>query len=124
MKQMEGLTLQCWDLGGHQVARQLWKKYCTMADGLIFMVDGSDSARLSESAQELHDLLHAVDLTGIPLAIFANKSELSHAMTLDAIQQGLNWQQVVHEPLAIFAVSVIKGTGYEEGFRWIAANVR
>lgn len=48
---IDGLQIRAWDLGGHQAARQLWTKYCAMADGIVVMVDANEPTRFPEAAQ-------------------------------------------------------------------------
>ena len=52
---IEGLQIRAYDLGGHAAARQLWTKYCAMADGIVFMVDANEPARFEEAAQVTTD---------------------------------------------------------------------
>ena len=35
-----------WDVGGQMVLRKIWDKYFSECNGLIFMIDGADPARL------------------------------------------------------------------------------
>ena len=49
---------------------------CRQADGIIFMCDASDADRIPEAAQELRALLSCVEVSEVPVAVFANKSEL------------------------------------------------
>lgn len=46
-----------WDIGGQREIRPYWKNYYDNTDGLVFVVDSSDDARLTEVAGELTDLL-------------------------------------------------------------------
>ena len=51
-----GIVFTTVDLGGHSQARRVWADYCIAADGLVFLVDSSDPARLPEARQELQVL--------------------------------------------------------------------
>jgi len=120
---IEGMTIKAWDLGGHQAARQLWRKYADIADGIIFMVDANDPDRLAEAAEELHGLLRADELADIPIAIFANKCEMKSSLSVVELESGLKLREVTHARIQLFRVSVIAGEGYVDGFRWIASVV-
>jgi signal recognition particle receptor subunit beta len=116
---VEGLTVRCWDLGGHQAARQLWAKYAAMADGLIFVVDAADGARIQEAAQELRALIGVLQPAGaadsgggggggqaaaqhsssVPVAILANKSDLKHALSPAALADALRLNELPYTRL-------------------------
>lgn len=43
-------------------ARKTWSEYCATVDGIIFMVDAADLARLKEASRELENLLAMPEL--------------------------------------------------------------
>merc|ERR1711907_597677 len=43
----------CWDVGGKQKIRPLWRHYIDMSNALVFMVDSNDHARMDEARKEL-----------------------------------------------------------------------
>lgn len=49
----EGMELDCWDIGGLEKMRHLWVKYSIEADGIIFVVDSTDTGRFDQAAKEL-----------------------------------------------------------------------
>ena len=42
-----------WDVGGQQVLRKIWEKYFDEANGLIFVIDGTDEMRFTEVRETL-----------------------------------------------------------------------
>ena len=65
------MTLTLWDVGGQ--ARKLWKHYYDKVDGLIFVVDSSDTERLALVKEELDKIFIEPGLEGVPILIMANK---------------------------------------------------
>ena len=73
---MGSLTIKAWDLGGHEIVRELWQDYYLEADAIMFMIDSADSSRFAECKQELDGLLNDPQLAKLPIAILANKKDL------------------------------------------------
>lgn len=51
--QMGNLKFQTYDLGGHTIARRLWREYYADVDGVVFLFDTTDRERFEESKAEL-----------------------------------------------------------------------
>ncbi len=111
-----GVTVRTCDVGGHAAARYLWKRFSTQADGIVFMVDASDSERLVEARQELLGLLDDPVVAGTPLIVLANKCDLPEALSREDLVRGLG----IDDQVRLYRCSVVSGTGYVEGFRWLA----
>lgn len=54
---MGKITFKAWDLGGHEAARKTWRNYVSDVDGIIYLVDSSNSKRFEESRIELQGIL-------------------------------------------------------------------
>jgi GTPase SAR1 family protein len=50
-------TLNVWDVGGQRSIRSYWRNYFEQTDGLVWVVDAADAARLPDCRRELHALL-------------------------------------------------------------------
>mmetsp|Transcript_22676 Transcript_22676/g.55995 ORF Transcript_22676/g.55995 Transcript_22676/m.55995 type:complete len:182 (-) Transcript_22676:349-894(-) len=110
-----------WDLGGHEQVRDLWEEYYAGADAIVFMIDSADRERFAESKQELDELLKHEALGETPLLILGNKDDLQESVgkepLLDALDVDLDADE---RPMQIFMCSLIAGTGYAEGFKWLS----
>ena len=42
---MGNIRFRTFDLGGHEIARKIWREYLGMVDAIIFMVDSTDRER-------------------------------------------------------------------------------
>eukprot|EP00118_Oscarella_pearsei_P025301 m.307952 g.307952 ORF g.307952 m.307952 type:complete len:197 (+) comp43090_c0_seq1:117-707(+) len=78
-----GVTFSVWDVGGQDRIRPLWKHYLKSTDGLIFVIDSADRARLDEAKIELVNLVRSDDMKGVPILVIANKQDLKEAVRPD-----------------------------------------
>ena len=53
---MGNLRLNTYDLGGHESARKIWKEYFPAVDGILFLVDSSNTKRFPEAKKELEEV--------------------------------------------------------------------
>lgn len=79
--------LNIWDVGGQKTLRPYWRNYYEKTDGLIWVIDSADLARLEDTKKELHSLLQEERLFGATLLILANKQDIPAALSLEEIQQ-------------------------------------
>ena len=52
--QYENIQFNVWDVGGQEKLRRLWKKGFHNTDGVIWVIDSTDSERIETSREELH----------------------------------------------------------------------
>ena len=134
---MEELTMgkirfQTFDLGGHEIARKLWRDYCTVAQAIIFLVDAAAKSRFEDAKKELDSILNLPELGNIPVAILGNKIDKKGAASEDELRESLGlpyeltWGKGTDKkagtgrPIEIFMCSVAKRMGYIEAFQWIS----
>ena len=65
------------DLGGAASFRGIWPHYFHDCHGVIFVVDSSDTKRLSESAAVFADLIAHEYVRGKPLVVYCNKKDIA-----------------------------------------------
>lgn len=127
-----GVLLECYDLGGHEEAREIWKDFFVNADAIVFMVDAAQPARFAESKRELDSLLTSETLRRVPVLVLGNKVDLTSAVSEVVLRQALGLQHTTGKsmrisegstairPIELFMCSVVNRFGFSEGFNWVA----
>jgi len=116
------VTFKAWDLGGHEAVRQVWDDFLPTTDGVVFVVDAADKARLGEAEDELSALALDSALYDVPIAVLFNKDDLPFSLSDQELAEGLHWDDLVRRDgaIAFFRTSVLRGTGYSEAFQWLS----
>ena len=85
--QMAGINFKAFDLGGHEIARRVWRDYYAQVDAIVFLVDAVDRERFPESKKELDSLLSDDGLSTVPFLVLGNNSLLYDQVTehLDSV---------------------------------------
>lgn len=127
---MGSIRFRTFDLGGHEIARKIWRDYLGQVDAIIFMVDSSDRERFELAKHELNELLESEELQNTPFVIFGNKidipdaaseEELRAALGLDSYSmypQGKTPEGI--RPIGVFMCTVARRSGYADGFKWVS----
>lgn len=74
------MVFSLWDLGGAKETRGFWRFYYEGSQGVIWVMDSSDRARVEEAREDLHRLLTEHELWDAPLLVMANKQDDPRAM--------------------------------------------
>ena len=117
--QQDGFKLNVWDIGGQREIREYWSNYTQNTDGLIFVVDSSDTERLKESKEALNDLLASEELKDVALLIFANKQDIATACDVEEIIEELNLADINDRKWQAQACSALNGEGLSDGIEWM-----
>ena len=120
-----GLSFTIWDVGGQDKIRVLWKHYFENTDGLIFVIDSSDSESLEDAIEELKKMLAEEDLKKCPFLILANKMDLEKRFTKDEIKSKIEYEipTITDRTWFIQGTSGFTGDGLKEGLDWIAGAI-
>ncbi|CAL5225691.1 g8556 [Coccomyxa viridis] len=133
--QMAGINFKAFDLGGHEIARRVWKDYYAKVDALVFLVDAVDRERFLESKKELDALLGDEALSQVPVLVLGNKIDIPSAASEDELRVSLGLINYTTgkgkpspdnsmRPIEVFMCSVVKRMGYGEGFRWVSQYIK
>ena len=79
--QYKNVEFQCWDIGGQDKLRTLWRHYYEGSHAIIFVVDSADRERIQEAQDTLKMMLDSEELADAVLLVYANKQDLPGAMT-------------------------------------------
>ena len=107
-----------WDVGGQDKIRPMWKHYYQNAEGLIFVVDCSDRARIDKARLELHKMLDEEDLKDVVLLVMANKQDIA-VMDIKEVIEKLDLGSIKGRPWHCQGTSALTGQGLIEGLTWL-----
>ncbi|TIA90672.1 hypothetical protein E3P99_01475 [Wallemia hederae] len=113
-----GYTLNVWDVGGQRTLRPYWRNYFEQNDAIVWVVDSSDRMRMEDCRVELFDLLSEDRLAGATVLIFANKQDISGAMT----PQTLQLDTIKSHTWKIQSCSAVTGENLLQGLDWAVAD--
>ncbi|KAL0984181.1 hypothetical protein UPYG_G00138210 [Umbra pygmaea] len=110
------ITFQVWDVGGQEKLRPLWKSYTRRTDGMVFVVDSTETERMEEAKVELHKITRTSENQGVPILVLANKQDLTSALCASDVEKVL----AVHELNAttlhhVQSCSAVDGEGLQPG---------
>eukprot|EP00242_Pyramimonas_sp_CCMP2087_P006385 CAMPEP_0198206260 /NCGR_PEP_ID=MMETSP1445-20131203/9792_1 /TAXON_ID=36898 /ORGANISM="Pyramimonas sp., Strain CCMP2087" /LENGTH=195 /DNA_ID=CAMNT_0043878881 /DNA_START=95 /DNA_END=682 /DNA_ORIENTATION=+ len=131
------IKFRAFDLGGHKIARKVWKEYYAKVDAIVFLVDAYDKERFAESKKELDGLLSDDSLGSVPFLVLGNKIDYPAAASEDELRHALNLTNYTSgkgkvnmsdrpdvRPIEVFMCSVVRRMGYGEGFRWLSQYIK
>lgn len=132
--QIGGINFKAFDLGGHEIARRVWKDYYAKVDAIVYLVDSADRERFPEAKKELDGLLSDDSLGQVPFMVLGNKIDIPTAASEEELRQWLGLTYTTGKgkanldtkirPLEVFMCSVVKRMGYGEGFRWLSQYIK
>ncbi|KAI3957086.1 hypothetical protein MKX01_004377 [Papaver californicum] len=114
------IKLKVFDLGGHQTARRVWKDYYAKVDAVVYLVDACDRDRFSESRMELDALLQGESLATVPFLVLGNKIDRQDAVPERDLRQNLGLYTIGN----LFMCSIVRNSGYGDGFRWVSQYIK
>lgn len=122
---IHGKRFQLFDLGGHLKFRELfWKTYVQLSQGIIFVIDSNDLARIEEAITWFWKCLEWN--TRVPLMFLANKTDLPH-IELDELIDQMRLQDLPKQnptrSFRLFEVSSKSGTNLTEALDWFSQKV-
>ncbi|KAL4882928.1 ADP-ribosylation factor family-domain-containing protein [Aspergillus karnatakaensis] len=120
----KNVKFNVWDVGGQDKIRPLWRHYYSGTQGLIFVVDSSDTARLEEARSELHKIINDREMKDALLLVFANKQDVQGHLSPDEIISALQLHKLKDKVWYVAPSVATEGTGIFEGLAWLSNNVK
>jgi len=120
----KNVKFNVWDVGGQDKIRPLWRHYFSGTQGLIFVIDSNDRARIDEARQELHRIILDREMGEALLLVFANKQDVAGAMTPQEVQERLKLSQLKDKIWYVVPSCATSGEGLFEGLGWLSNNVK
>ena len=128
------MKVNAFDLGGHKAMRKIWREYFLKIDGIVYLVDSSDSARFEESKKEFDSLINSEEIPNVPIVILGNKIDKKEAVSENELREtfGLvakttfGFQKIDklnNKPVELFMCSVVKRRGFVDGLDWLTNKI-
>lgn len=111
----KNVKFNVWDVGGQDKIRPLWRHYFSGTQGLIFVIDSNDRARIDEARQELHRIILDREMKEALLLVFANKQDIPGAMTPTEVTEKLRLGQLKDRMWYVVPSCATTGEGLFEG---------
>ncbi|QMW40251.1 hypothetical protein G4B11_003531 [Aspergillus flavus] len=137
----KNVKFNVWDVGGQDKIRPLWRHYYSGTQGLIFVVDSSDTARMEEARSELHKIINDREMKDALLLVFANKQDIQGRtylknrqdvapaklipadMSPEDVTNALQLNKLKDKLWYVAPSVATEGTGIFEGLAWLS-NVK
>ncbi|PHH62130.1 hypothetical protein CDD81_7561 [Ophiocordyceps australis] len=120
----KNVKFNVWDVGGQDKIRPLWRHYFSGTQGLIFVIDSADRARIDEARQELHRIISDREMRDSLLLVFANKQDIAGAMKPNEVTEALDLASLKDRVWFVVPSCATTGAGLLEGLAWLSNNVK
>lgn len=115
------LSLTCWDVGGPDKIRPLWRHYYQGIEAIIWVVDLNDRERISETTSELSKFMSEDELRGLPLLLYGNKIDLPCALSIAEVTEQMELHKIRGRKWHFQPCCAITQVGLYEGLSWLAS---
>ena len=113
----------CWDVGGCDKIRPLWKCFTTGANAFIFVVDCHDKDRIESIKYEMQIFLNCEDTSPLPLLLFANKQDLPNSLSSVDVIRLLEMNSITTRAWHVQESIATTGEGLYEGLDWLQSTI-
>ena len=114
------IALNVWDIGGQNI--ESWSSHCVDVDGLIFVVDSADHARIQQAGKQFMSILNLDEMRHVPVVAIANKQDLPTARKPEAVADQLGLKSLEERKWAV--QGAMQGVGLEEALEKISTFLK
>jgi len=108
-----------WESGGDDKIRNLWRHHFEGLDGIIYVVDSSDTARMEENRNELWMMMENEDLKDVLLLVIANKQDKAGALSSAEVAEKLKLHNIIGRDWFIQGTCATSNDGVFTALDWI-----
>jgi PAS domain S-box-containing protein/small GTP-binding protein len=119
---VNNVSLLTYDIPGKYKAKEIWKPYLKNQDGLIFVLDITDTIRFSFARELLHEIAGKPELSELPLLILFNKSDRKQSELKD-LEEAMGVEKLGKRPMRTFMTDAIKNVNIDEAFNWLSLKI-
>ena len=116
----KNINFTCWDVGGPDKIRPLWRHYYQETSAMIFVVDSNDRDRMDQAREEIQKALGEKELQNISLLVFANKQDLPNAVLPEMVAAELGLSLRLAIPWRVQGCVATTGQGLYDGLDWLS----
>lgn len=121
----KNVSMTIWDIGGQDKIRKLWRHYYAGCNGIIYVVDSSDTDRMELAREELHMLLNNDELRDATLLVYANKQDLPNAFSASEVADKLGLNALgFNRNWYIQPACATTRAGLYEGLDWLSKSIK
>jgi len=123
--QYKNLKITCWDVGGCDKIRPLWRHYFANTTAVVFVLDSHDRGRANEAATQFRSFLLEDELRDVAVLIFANKQDMENSLSPEEVYDLLGVADLMKQGKRIHLqpCCATSGDGLYEGLDWLANTV-
>lgn len=118
----DNIKLTVWDVGGH-AARRMYRHYTVNSNGLIYVIDSTDTERFIEAKEALEGVLDHEDMRGVPVLVIANKQDMQDYVKARQIVKVLDLTSLDGRQWYVKNASAKTGEGLIDAMKQLAAMV-
>ncbi|MFW9874505.1 MAG: ADP-ribosylation factor-like protein [Candidatus Thorarchaeota archaeon] len=119
---VNNVSMLTYDVPGKYKVKEIWKPYLKNQDGLIFVLDVTDTIRFSYARELLHEIAGKPELKELPLLILLNKTDRKQS-DIKELEETMGVKNLGKRPLKSFLTSGIMNINIDEAFNWLSLKI-